>query len=805
MKFIVAIIAKLFAFGLAIALALGAGLGLYAISLLPALPTVEQIREIPLNVPLRIYSSDNKLIAEYGNERRIPVTLDQAPPLLIDAILVTEDTNYYHHTGVDFIGIARALLSNIRSQTRGQGASTVTMQVVRNFFLNPEKTYTRKLKEILLAFNMERALTKDEILELYLNKIFLGHRSYGFAAAAQVYYGEELKNLSLPEIAMLAGLPKAPSRDNPISNPTRASQRRDHVLQRLYDLGKIDKLSMDTAQLAPITATRHIAEVELRAPYVAEMARQQLVNLLGEAAYDKGLNVTLTINSKYQEKANQSLRQGILDYDVRHGYRGAVDNIDISGKEMREIDELLVSFQPSQELIPAIVLAADKNAFKARTRDSQSVEVALDTMQWAKPYKTPNSVGASPDAANKVVSVGDIIYLIQDEAQKWHLSQLPNVSGALVSLDANSGAVLALTGGFDYYLSKFNRATQAERQPGSNIKPFIYSAALDNGFTPGSLVSGAPIVVEDDLEGVWRPENYSKKFFGPTRLRRALSLSLNLVSVRLLRAVGIDNAIAHLGKFGFATDKLPRSLSLSLGSTTITPLELAAGYTVFANGGKKPNINFIKHIEDADGNVIDLETIVSDADESSTSTSPEPEEEPALAPSDPQVISSQNAFLTTSIMKQVILSGTGKRALALNRGDLAGKTGTTNNFRDAWFSGFNPDVVTTVFIGFDEPAHLGRRESGASAALPIWVDYMGTVLKDYPERKESAPENIITRFINKETGLLTANNDSQGYSEYFLAGTEPNNVVSPVIAIDDNNTSDTTNTGSTETVSESLF
>ncbi len=791
------------------ATALGAGLSLYAISLLPDLPTVEQIRQIPLNVPLRIYSSDKKLIAEYGNERRIPVTLDQAPPLLIDAILVTEDDNFYHHTGVDFPGIVRALISNIRSKSRGQGASTITMQVVRNFFLNPEKTYTRKLKEILLAFNMERALTKDEILELYLNKIFLGHRSYGFAAAAQVYYGESLENLSVPEISMLAGLPKAPSRDNPISNPARASERRDYVLKRLYALGKIDKLSLETAQNAPITANRHIAEVELQAPYIAEMARQLLVERFGEDAYALGLNVYLTVHSKYQKKADLALRKGLMDYDIRHGYRGPVDTIDIEGLDGGQLDLILDDIPTSHELIPAIATVVEKAAFTAQTRDGELVEVPLEGVKWARQYKTPNSQGPEPSDARKVVKQGDVVYLIENDEAQWRLSQMPDVSGALVSLDPHSGAVLALSGGFDYYLSKFNRAIQAERQPGSNIKPFIYSAALDNNFTPGSLVSGAPIVIEDDLEGIWRPENYSKKFFGPTRLRKALSLSLNLVSVRLMRAMGIDTAIEHLSRFGFDRDRLPRSLSLSLGSIAITPLELARGYAIIASGGLQVTPYFVQQIEDLDGNLIELpelnELDCNDCDpvESDSQTIKEiVDTNQQAVEQDDRAISAQNAFLTTSIMKQVILSGTGRRALTLGRGDLAGKTGTTNNYRDAWFSGFSPDVTTTVFVGFDEPSHLGRRESGASAALPIWVDYMGTVLPDFPEKPEIVPEQIITRFINSDNGQLTAVDDPKGYNEFFLAGTEPTNLVQPLVDATGTNTTGQT---SNQSVSESLF
>jgi penicillin-binding protein 1A len=815
MNFLLRLLFKLCSFGFAVASAAGLALALYALSLLPGLPTVEQIRAVPLNIPLRIYSADGKLVAEYGNERRIPVTLDQAPPLLLDAILVTEDDNFYYHTGVDFPGIARALISNIRNQSRGQGASTVTMQVVRNFFLNPEKTYERKLKEVLLAFNMERALTKDEILELYLNKIFLGHRAYGFAAAAQVYYGATLENLSVPEIAMLAGLPKAPSRDNPISNPTRAETRRDYVLKRLFDLGKIDRLTLETARKAPITADRHVAEVEVQAPYVAEMARQYLVDELGESAYARGLNVTLTINSRYQTEANRALRQGLLDYDRRHGYRGPIDNLRIDDLSEEQIDTALFEIPPSRELMPAMVRTADAAGFDARTRSGIDVRVTLAGMTWAREYQSANSQGPEPVAASDVVSPGDIVYLAPDEELGWRLSQMPEVSGALVSLDSRTGAILALTGGFDYYLSKFNRVTQAERQPGSNIKPFIYSAALDNGFTPGSLVSGAPIVVEDELEGIWRPENYSKKFFGPTRLREALSLSLNLVSVRLLRAMGVDSAIDHLEKFGFDPQRLPRSLSLSLGSTTVTPLEIARGYAVFANNGQRTHPYFIARIEDTEGNPVVIEpenpapcidcaaeAVPENAEIDSNVGDDSQGNLYAIGPTEPvQSISPQNAFLTRSLMQQVILSGTGRRALSLGRSDLAGKTGTTNNFRDAWFSGFNPDVTTTVFVGFDEPEHLGRRESGASAALPIWISYMGAVLPDFPEQPAVIPDQIVTRFINRESGELAHNEDPDGYMEYFVSGTEPTNAIQPLA----NTSGPEEENVSRESVSETLF
>jgi len=781
MKLLLKLLWKTVAWSALFAVAMGIGLGLYAAALLPELPTIQEIRRVPLNVPLRIYSRDNELIAEYGDERRIPVSLDKTPPLLIDAILATEDDRFYHHSGVDFPGIARAGLSNFLSKSRSQGASTITMQVARNFFLTPEKTYTRKLKEILLAFHLERALTKDEILELYLNKIFLGHRAYGFAAASQVYYGVELEDLSVPEIAMLAGLPKAPSRDNPLSDPKRAAERRDYVLKRLHQLGRIDDLSYRTAREAPVTATRHVADVEIQAPYVAEMVRQILVDRFGEKAYQLGYRVTVSIDGEHQARADEALRNGLLNYDKRHGFRGALENLNLDQHSPESISNALLKYPKSRELVPAVVLDNRGQAITALTQEQETIDIHWDYIKWARAYRSPNSIGPEPATSAEVVSRGDIVYVSRAGDDGWRLDQMPEISGALVSLDPNTGAIDALTGGFDYYLSKFNRATQALRQPGSNIKPFIYSAALDSGFTPSSLVSAAPIVIKDDLEGVWRPQNYSGKFFGPTRLREALSRSLNLVAVRLLRAVGIEAAIEHLAKFGFDPGQLPRSYSLALGSTSVTPLDLAAGFAVFANGGIRVKPYLIERIVDGQGNEVNLAADgyanclarVSARDDAAGG----PGQAVKPAPEQYRAISEQNAFLIRSLMRQVITSGTGRRALELNRSDLAGKTGTTNDFRDAWFSGFNRDIVTTVFVGFDEPSHLGRRESGASAALPIWVEYMGAVLTDFPEREMSPPANIVTRFVNKDTGQITSEDDPDGYAEYYIAGTEPGGAV----------------------------
>ncbi|MGR3914231.1 MAG: penicillin-binding protein 1A [Gammaproteobacteria bacterium] len=738
----------------------GLGGGVFVARLLAELPSIGDIRRVRLNIPLRIYSADDQLIAEYGNERRIPVPLDRTPPLLIDAVLAIEDDRFYHHGGVDFRGILRAVLSNLRSKSRGQGGSTITMQVARNFFLTPEKTYVRKMKEVLLAFNMERALTKDEILELYLNKIFLGNRAYGFAAASKVYYGVELDDLSVPEIAMLAGLPKAPSRDNPITDPKRAVERRDYVLKRLYQLGKIDDFSYDNARRAPVTAARHGSQAQTQAPYVAEMARQILVGHFGDGVYESGYRVTVTIDSKYQQYADAALRKGLLDYDRRHGFRGPAGSINMDAVAPDMLAYELLGLPKSRALQPAVVLAVTADEISVLTQSRQKARIDWEQIQWAKPYLTPNRIGKAPDAAYRVVARGDVIYITR-KRQRWQLGQMPAVSGALVSLDPQSGAIRALSGGFDYYISKFNRAIQARRQPGSNIKPFIYSAALDHGFTPSSLVSATPIVVEDPLEGVWRPQNYSRKFFGPTRLRRALSLSLNLAAVRLVRAIGINATIEHLLKFGFDSDALPRSFSLALGSIETTPLQLAAGFAVFANGGKRIAPYLIERIVDGGGN-----EVVLPADACAYCR-------PPLPAAETRVISEQNAFLISSMMQQVIKSGTGRRALALKRDDLSGKTGTTNNYLDAWFSGFNHDLISTVFIGFDDPSHLGRRESGALAALPIWVDYMGAALQNAPERPLAPPPGIVARFVNRETGRLAAPDDPNGYEEFYMEGSEP--------------------------------
>jgi len=797
------ILARLIAALSALVLLAVLGVAVFTLTLLPDLPTVESIRDVPLKVPLRVYSAEGSLIAEFGEERREPVTIEQVPKMLIQAVLASEDDAFYSHPGVDFKGVVRAALANLRSGGHDQGASTITMQVARNYFLSPEKTYTRKLKEVLLAFRLESALTKDQILGLYLNKIFLGHRGYGFAAASRIYYGKTLDELTLPEMAMLAGLPKAPSRDNPLSSTERATERRNYVLKRMLKLGYIDRAAFETAFAAPLTASRHVTPVDYQAPYVAEMVRAYMVDHYGEEAYWRGFRVFTTLNVKYQQTADRAVRAGLMEYDHRHGYRGPAARHPLrEGVTVEELDRALRSTPVAGNLLPALIVAvADKSA-TAYTRDKGLVEIPWEGLAWARPWVDANERGPRPEHAGDVVTAGDIVYL--DNTDKgWRLAQIPAIAGALVSMRPDDGAILALTGGFDFYLSKFNRVTQAERQPGSNIKPFIYSAALDNGFTPATLVSGAPVVVADkSQETIWRPENYSGRFFGPTRLRKALSESLNLVSVRVLRAIGTGAARSHLDHFGFDQEKLPRGLSLALGSLSVTPLTIINAYAVFANGGYHVTPYFIKWIEDERGAVIEQAhpATVCRACVRSTPAGAGTEVLPNMVLQRAErVLSAENHFLITSMMQDVIRHGTGREALQLGRTDLAGKTGTTNEFRDAWFSGFNPDVVTTVWVGFDDSATLGNRESGAKAALPIWIDFMKVALSGRPQHFFRPPDNVMTQTVDLESGQAVADGSPESYVEYFRVGTAPA-VVAPL-----GPRTPTPGNGSPRPVTEGLF
>jgi len=745
--------------------------GAFTLSLLPDLPDAEEIRDVRLQVPLRVYAAGGELMAEFGEQRREPVEIENVPEALIQAILAAEDDSFYSHPGVDFAGVVRAAIENLKSGQTEQGASTITMQVARNYFLTRERTYTRKVKEALLAFRIERMLSKDQILELYLNKIFLGHRAYGFAAAARVYYGKPLEELSLPETAVLAGLPKAPSRDNPLSNPGRAMERRNYVLSRLHQLEYIDDAALEAARNAPLTAERHRVTTDVDAPYVAEMVRDHMVERYGEEAYWQGYKVYTTVVPRLQHNANAALRAGLLDYSHRHGYRGPAGKVEIAGDtDSAALDEALKEYAASADLVPAVVLKVEGRAASVYTPKAGVVELPWEGLSWANVYKSATSRGPAPDSAADVVSRGDVVY-VREEAAGWRLTQLPDIQGGLVSMNPRDGAILALTGGFDYYLGKFNRITQAERQPGSNIKPFIFSAAMEHGFTPASQVSGGPIVVEDEARGeLWRPENYSGKFFGPMRLRVALMKSVNLVSVRVLRSIGLQNARAHLARFGFDPGSLPNGLSLALGSGTVPPITVARAYGVLANGGYLVEPYFIKWVEDSEGNILEQVRPARACDHCMPARDEAAEAERRQAP---RVISPENRFLVTSMLRDVVQQGTGRRALALGRGDLAGKTGTTNDFRDAWFSGFNDEVVTTVWVGFDDSRTLGRGEAGSSAALPIWVDYMEEALQGIPESGLPRPDSIIAMRISPQTGTALPADDPGGITEYFEAGTAP--------------------------------
>ena len=774
------------------------------IVLVPGLPSVENIAEGRLNVPMRVYSVEGRLLGEFGEERRIPVAVADVPKELVNAILATEDADFFHHRGVDFRGVARAIVANMRSGGRRQGASTITMQVARNFFLSPEKTWTRKFREVLLAFKIEYALSKDEILELYINKIFLGHRAYGFAAAAQIYYGKSLSELLLQEMAMLAALPKAPSRNNPISNPDNALERRNYVLARMAKQGYINEELLKEIQAAPITASKHRFEYDVKAPYVAEMVRRYMYEAYAEKTYAGGFHVHTTIVAENQNAANRAVHKGLLAYDERHGYRGAVQWVKLAKTLDKDfLDETLKDFRSVGGLSPAVILATGEHNAAAYTQDGYVVELGWEGLKWARRFRSRDYQGRSPTKARDVLRPGDVVYVEHQPEIGWKLVQVPEVAGALVSIRPQDGAILALTGGFDFHQSKFNRITQADRQPGSNIKPFIYSAAIAKGYTAASTVSGAPIVIEDkNLEGEWKPENYSGKFYGPTRLRLALTKSVNLVSVRLLRAIGANYAVSYLQRFGFSREKIPNNLSLALGSASFTPLEVVSAFSVFASGGYRVEPYLIARVEDAEGKILEQanptrvcpscpeteshyqdpvnsrneEHAIAGKEDNPAADAVEPEESLLATPVEPEtatpivepvsvvepeevlpryaprVISPENAFIMTSILRDVVKFGTGRRALALKRNDLAGKTGTTNEFRDAWFSGFNGNVVTTAWVGFDQPEPLGRHESGAKAALPIWIDFMRVALKDSDETPLEQPEGIVTVMIDAETG-----------------------------------------------------
>ena len=752
--------------------------GLYAY-IAPELPSIQALRDVQLQVPLRVYSRDEHLIAEFGEKRRIPVAIDKVPELMIKAFLAAEDDRFFEHPGVDYQGLLRAGFELARTGEKRQGGSTITMQVARNFFLTTDKTYLRKLTEILLALKIERELTKNEILDLYLNKIYLGQRAYGIGAAAQVYYGTTLDALTLAQTAMIAGLPKAPSSYNPVTNSKRAVVRRNYILGRMFELGYIDAETYDRAVKEVDRARVHATDVSVEATYLAEMVRAEMYRRFGETAYEKALRVYTTLDSRHQEAANRALRSGLSDYDRRHGYRGPERKLALpAGADLAAVVELIKGEKTMGGLLPAAVVAVDGKTCRVVLRDGSEQTLQWEGLSWARRYKSANQRGAAPASASDVVAVGDLVR-VERKDEAWWLAQLPAVEGALVALDPADGRVLALVGGFDFFRSKFNRAVQAYRQAGSSFKPFIYSAALEKGLTLATVINDAPIMFDDpSWDKAWRPENYTGRFYGPTRLREALVHSRNVVSIRVLEAIGVRYAIDYVTRFGFRKDSFYPNLSLALGTGTVTPLELTRAYAVFANGGYLIEPYFIDRIVDAAGNVLfqtQPKRVCTDCGEAATQPMPDVSSDAAVvtATTLTPVLNPQNVWLMTSAMQDVMRRGTAQRSKQMGRNDLAGKTGTTNEQRDAWFSGFNRGLVATAWVGFDEVAPLGDDETGGHTALPVWMRYMSTVLEGVPETPMEPPPDLVTMRIDPLTGLPAGSDQPDAIFETFREGQLP--------------------------------
>ena len=746
----------------------------------PGLPSVESLRSIQLQIPLRVYSHDGKLISEFGEMRRSPIRFEDIPEDFIRALLAAEDDNFANHYGVDFTSLLRAATQLLASGHIQTGGSTITMQVAKNFFLTSERSFSRKINEILLALQIERELSKNEILELYVNKIYLGNRAYGIEAAAQVYYGKPIRELSLGQLAMIAGLPKAPSRYNPLVNPQRSKERRDWILGRMFKLGAIDQARYDAAMAEPIDARHHVQPIELNAPYIAEMARAEMVGRYGSDAYTEGFRVTTTTPSVLQEAANRALHDGLIAYDQRHGYRGPETRLPGLTHEAWLAE--LVKYKSIGGLQPAIVTQVEKSGIMVLLRSGEEQPVAWDSMKWARPFLNTNSLGPRPQQPADVVQIGDLVRVEPDaENQALLFRQIPAAQSALVSLDPQNGAIRALVGGFSFEQSNYNRAAQAKRQPGSSFKPFIYSAALDAGFTAASLVNDAPIVFQEaGMEEAWRPKNDNNTFLGPIRLREALYKSRNLVSIRLLQTIGIDYTLDYISSFGFNRQDLPRNLSLALGTAGLTPLEIASGWSAFANGGHKIQPYLIERIDSRDGKPL----FIANPPRTPQNLQLVEEQNAALRLEEPnakvlqpvaaeQIIDERTAYIMTSMLQDVIKRGTGRRALAMGRGDLAGKTGTTNESKDSWFSGYNADYMTTVWVGFDQPESLGRHEYGGTVALPIWMSYMSAALKDKPEHLPPEPAGLLSLRIDPLSGRAASPEAPDAYFELFKSEDSP--------------------------------
>ncbi len=814
------LLAWFFVVGLSLATIVTSGFYLY---LRPGLPAVDQLLDIKLQTPLRVYSADDRLIAEFGEKRRAPVTIEQIPTIQLHAFLAAEDARFYEHFGVDIKGLMRAAIELISTGDIQSGGSTITMQVAKNYFLSRDRTFIRKFNEILLALQIERELDKNRILELYLNKIYLGNRAYGIQAAAQVYYDKPVAELSLAQMAMLAGLPKAPSAYNPIADPQRAVGRRNWILSRMRDLGYITSDAYKLASRAPITARYYAPSTEVDADHIAEMARNDMVERFGDAAYTDGYSVTLTVDSEKQQAATDALQAGLEAYDRRHGFRGPIGQVSGETLSPENLPGLMAGYPEIADLIPAVVTAVRDEARAADiyARNLGEAAIPFETMIWARRYKTEDLTGPEPEKPSDVVSVGDIVYVKHikpeppetamdqtpvAEPEKANrpelaLSQIPKVQGALISLEADTGAVEALVGGYSFSRTKYNRATQAQRQPGSNFKPFLYLSALEKGRTPATIYNDAPIVFDDsELETAWRPQNSSGQFYGPTRLRKALYQSRNLVSIRLLRDLGIEPTIDYLKQLRIPTENMQEDLSLALGSGLLTPMEVARGFAVIANGGYDVQPYFIKRISDVNGETIYTAPEVILCEQECDRKKAEINENGSGVRLARRLADERSVYILHSMLRDVIKLGTGRRALALGREDISGKTGTTNQQRDTWFSGFNHDIAATVWVGFDQPAPLGRREYGASTALPIWLDYMEVALKGEPPSLMPRPNGIVNIRIDPETGKRARPGQEGAMFEIFREENAP-----PALAPDTESAENNENGGANSDFSRQIF
>ncbi len=780
----------------------------------PRLPSVAVLKDYHMQVPLRVLSADGKLIASFGETRRIPVAIADVPDRLKHAVLSAEDASFYQNPGVDWHGIVRAVWHVIvTGGEKGPGGSTITQQVARNFFLSPQKLYSRKLTEIFIALRMEHELSKDQILELYLNKMFLGHRSYGVAAASEYYYGKTLDQLTVAQCATIASTFQLPSVVNPINSPDRMLARRNWVLGEMLRHDYITKAVYQQAISEPNDAYPHEQPIQVDAPYLAEMVRRQVLDRFGNDALTAGYVVKTTVQSARQQAAVAALQQGLIAYDHRHGWRGPEAHEDIpAGATTSDYDRVLASYNSVSDMLPGLVTASDSKQATVYLDAKQSITLDLAAVSWARPYINDDRTGPAPSSVSSVIKRGDIIRVSRDAPGAWQLDQIPKAQAALASIKPEDGSIQALVGGFNFVRSKFNRAVMAARQPGSSFKPYFYSAAFNRGYTPASIINDAPLALPDPSRpgGIWPPSNDDGKFAGPMPLREALVQSKNRVSVRLLDAITVSYARQYVTRFGFSLDAIPANLSMALGTASVSPMSMARGYAVFANGGYLVTPYFISEIDDRNGKPVYLanparacrdcqerlldtsppgpppadmlKTPANDVASASTAPAEASSVEgvgEAVLPADahgegvhppvlaPKVIGIRNDYLITSLMKDVILRGTGAAAAALKRPDLAGKTGSTNDHRDAWFVGFNGDLSTAVWVGFDDYASLGHGEFGAKAALPIWMDYMGTVLKGLPVNMLSMPPGISTVLINKNSGLPTTPDDPDSMNEMF--------------------------------------